>query len=316
MFCILACKNENHTQIPDPCDNAYDLRSKLYLNLYQGPLPVCPIENKYIRPDNFAYFSPRVNPNNDYEFCYVKKSNKTGSIDLYKYNFCTDKATLITKNVNAGYDWGVKDWVLFVQGNDLWKIKSNGDSLFRIGDSVSPYVAWSPSAFKCFNGSKIFDEKGNVLHEYTLPYKSSYLWESDSTFLYSIAKGINKGFEILRYNIATKVSKSVYNQIDNDGGTIISYNHKDFNLYLYVYQNNQEKYVKINTKTWQSTLINAYDKSKTILKLINSPLKDRFIGMMSLKDTMTGKPCSINYREHIILLNSDGTNERQVLLPE
>lgn len=59
----------------DPCENAYDLHSELYGNIYkwglkrQGCLIATPVP---IFPDKYRYFDFCINPNNEYEICYLR----------------------------------------------------------------------------------------------------------------------------------------------------------------------------------------------------------------------------------------------------
>lgn len=72
---FLSCKKETPIVMSDPCENAYDLHSELYGNIYkwglkrQGCLIATPVP---IFPDKYRYFDFCINPNNEYEICYLR----------------------------------------------------------------------------------------------------------------------------------------------------------------------------------------------------------------------------------------------------
>jgi hypothetical protein len=308
-----SCSKIIPVPITDPCESAYDLRSKPYINLYKGLLPSCLASLQYYEPEPFSYSGFCTNPNNEYEFCFLRENNQTNNTSLYKYNFCTNSLSLIIENIKYTPDWSVKDWIIFFKGNNIWKIKSSGDSLTKLNANLFTYALWSPSGSKYIEASKIMDENGVEIGEIPYPpYK--YIWETDTTFICTKLNNTDKSYEITRYNIKSKKDEVFYTGAYADIINIHDYNAKSFTLYFSINEKGKNKYLKINTKTGQSIVMGIYENS--YVPRYYEISKDKLLVNLSLKDTLTGKLCSVNQRNHVAITNLEGTNERQVIIPE
>ncbi len=326
LFCLLlSCKKEISTVIKDPCENIYDLRSKLYSTIFKGSLHNnnCNIVTpRTIFPDKYSYYDICVNPNNEYEICYLRADNSINqssvNADMYKFDFCTGKSALIAKNVAQGIDWSAKDWIIFNQGKQLLKIKSNGDSLILLtqAGTLQSNAKWSPDGSKyiCNNGSTIVDENGKQVQK--TPFIAySYTWKDNITILYNIQQSVSSSaFEIKSYNINTQDINTEYSEDKNGAGIIYKLNPKYADIFVRIDKNGRWKIAKINTNTWLSTDLGTFEHSYNPISF--TPIKDKAIYRLVLRDTITGKPCNENHRYYIAIMNLDGTNERQVILPE
>jgi hypothetical protein len=143
------------------------------------------------------YNLPRFNPNNANEIIYLQGIQSTHITNLVKRNLITGKETFIVNNVWQMSDWNVKDWIVFNHAdNQVWKIKSNGDSLTLITTNMQGgfYAIWSPDGNKiAYNTgvhpyTLICDANGNYLD--SLPYQISYLtqWSKDGSNICGLAK--------------------------------------------------------------------------------------------------------------------------------
>lgn len=312
-YLLFSCKKETPAILTDPCDNVYELRSKPYNGIYKASV-LCPIGAKFIYPENYSYYAVCTNPNNDYEFCFVRINNDTQVADFCKYNFCSDKTTVLLKNSNTSCAWSVKDWLLFIKNeNELWKMKSNGDNSVRIGTTLLNFGGWSPDGSKLINDSKILDENGNFISDLSSLQSSDLIWETDSTLFYSKENKIDKKIDIYRYNIQNKTSKWLYSRANTSGHEMLAFSAKEPYLYIKFYDDSAYLYMKLETKTGEAALIKTYSD---YVPFFTGILKDKFLVSLNVTDTLTKIPCSINQRKHIALINLDGTNERQVLLPE
>src|ERR1700752_1826249 len=80
-----------------------------------------------------VYNTPRFNPSNPNEIVYVQGITRTNKTYLVKRNLITGRETQIISDVWQRPDWSVKDWIVFNHAdNQVWKIKSNGDSLQQL----------------------------------------------------------------------------------------------------------------------------------------------------------------------------------------
>lgn len=107
-------------------------------------------------PD-FFFNSPNFNPNNSSEIVFRKKNLKNLSEpeELWRLNIVTGENTLLIKNIWYQPKWNINNWIVFNRSDkNIWKIKSNGDSLTQLtfqNENYSP--EWN------FDGNKIVYRK-------------------------------------------------------------------------------------------------------------------------------------------------------------
>ncbi|HIP32425.1 MAG TPA: hypothetical protein EYG86_06675 [Crocinitomicaceae bacterium] len=76
----------------------------------------------------------QFNPNNNDEILYLEQGANIPDA-IYKLNLLTNQKELIySGGVIYNPVWGKQDWIVFslLAGNQIWKIKSNGDSLSQV----------------------------------------------------------------------------------------------------------------------------------------------------------------------------------------
>ncbi len=325
-----------HNTTPAYCNNcptSYDLRSQLYVSIYKGRTSRgCFFEESFIYLDNYTYFTPVINPNNSYEIIYLQVNEKITSKPvqkLYKYNFCTNTRTFLTDNVffahswNYSLDWSCKDWILFTgKDHKLYKIKSNGDSLTLLVNEGGTGAKWNKDGTKFVYRSvnytfKICSANGTQLHE-TTTWMNAWDWKNNDELLF--VANINAtvlGLQL--YNIITNTTMLIAPTSNGIASTNLEYDGKD-----YVYFDGDTGLVRVNINTGvMNIVVNAYGNvhsyaGQTVTnRSVNILNSTKLIYSKALQDTFTnGGICKINYRSHIAISNIDGTNERQVLLPE
>lgn len=74
----------------------------------------------------------QYNPHNDDEIMFVSLENNLRKI--YRYNLVTHNKQFVREfPILQSFDWGSNDWILLELGDkNIWKMKSNGDSLEQI----------------------------------------------------------------------------------------------------------------------------------------------------------------------------------------
>lgn len=91
------------------------------------------------------------NPNNASEIVFTTgDSIITSGNNLYTLNLNTGLKTYLVNNVLGQPKWSVKNWIVFNRaGSQIWKIKSNGDSLTQLTFSNENYdPEWNPDGEK------------------------------------------------------------------------------------------------------------------------------------------------------------------------
>jgi hypothetical protein len=318
---FFACKKETPTIITpiDLCAQNYELYSKPYENMFKGTyINSCAVTAKMIYPDKYSYTALGINPKNKYEICYLREDNY-GSLwyrDLYKYNFCTNKTNLIATQVQIISDWSNLDYILFVnpKDNKTYRIKSNGDSL-KIFSNTTIYTGlkWSPKGTKIIAKDVILDFNGNTISKIPIAV-GSYQWESDSTILYDLSS-TTKDFEIYHYNINTKISKLLHKEpLDGVFVALSHYSPQQSKIYAYIQKKNYTDYIVFDSKTLERKLLGSYIDSFS--PAIIGSFENKLLANFRIKDTIPSQKCMFKHRNHIALMNFDGTKERQVLIPE
>lgn len=98
----------------------------------------------YIYPDDkYNRSKPCSNPNDPGEFAYIKSGD---SYEIRKYNLVTQLDEIIIEFPSwETPHWSIKNWIVFGNGGQIYKCKSDGDSLIQLtfdGENHSP--SWSP----------------------------------------------------------------------------------------------------------------------------------------------------------------------------
>ncbi len=145
-----------------------------------------------------TYNTPCFNPNNSNEIIYVQGVVSSGSTYIVKRNLTTKSETNIVAGVWRKPDWSSKDWIVFNHAdNQVWKIKSNGDSLTLLtSDMLGGHnPVWSPDGNKISfikeisskRYNMVVDPIGNPLD--TIPYFAFYLtkWSQNGLYLAALS---------------------------------------------------------------------------------------------------------------------------------
>jgi hypothetical protein len=314
-----SCKKEECKTSAKPtesnCPNMYSIQSKLYINPYLGTLERGGLlPPRHIYPEKYAYSFPSVNPNNEYEFCYLRRENGIQSddnLDLYKFNFCTGVTKLITNHVAYSPNWSVKDWIIFTgQNRDIWKVKSNGDSLTRLTflGAYQDNAIWNTlGTMFIWNNRNIANEKGEI--KYSMPNCGSLIGWYDDTHILNIK---NNDSIVSKTNVINNSSEYFANIF---GKSYLNYNKEknEFIGYEGIYPLFQTTVYNLKTNTLTYFPLKC---PRSFVQTISANLSSKLLLEQQLIDTLTGSPYSLNYRSHIAIMDLDGTNLRHVIIPE
>ncbi|TAK62952.1 MAG: hypothetical protein EPO24_04585, partial [Bacteroidetes bacterium] len=173
------CEDENIITM-NPCMNGFDeyLESKPEIEDTTSTFCATCVwgcEEVYSSDIPYDYFYPCFNPSNPEQFGYYRYDNVNLGMgfELWVVDFCTGSKKLLVDNAFYGLDWSVDDWLIYTATDqNIWKIKSNGDSLTQITfiGEYNRYPKWSPDGKKiAFNteiqGNSFFfisDKNGNI----------------------------------------------------------------------------------------------------------------------------------------------------------
>lgn len=111
--------------------------------------PGCVIdpEELYFAGHPYDYAYPCFNPNNSDQIAYYRYDNYKAEAgwEIWVQDLCTGEKRMLVNDANYGIDWSVKDWIVYTATDQqIYKIKSNGDSLTRLTPSgdYNRYPKW------------------------------------------------------------------------------------------------------------------------------------------------------------------------------
>lgn len=296
---------EEYTNGTLPLDSTFDIQKT-------NTQPGCPFLPEYIPITPNYYLHPAINPNNPYEFTFIRANiDDQQNNGTYVFNMCTKELTFLNVQ-GSNMDWSVKDWIIYI-GNDnqLYKIKSNGDSLTQLTNngSFNYNPKWNPNGTKFIyqdvtvpNGwYTLANEDGSVdrIVEHKLGVSA---WLNNEEIIYS-----NVGNNQLRkYNFTTdevEVLVSGYGL----GGNKISV--KDGKVYLdghygtYKYENYALELLDSNYVTYEADYVQPAAENRLLLQ-------------RNIADTSAYLDCIVYSAAFISLYDMTTGEERRILIPE
>jgi len=256
--------------------------------------------------DSVLYISPCFNPNNGNEILYVEKNLASGVTKLIKYNLQTfEKENILEAEIYFQPSWANNDWIIFgLNDENIWKIKSNGDSLTQltfIGSNFNPECNFNSNRIICSNTNQscsfIYDFYGNPIDTLNITSTTTFDWNMYNKILIPI----NQGEYIYNYNTNEML---LYNQDLSFAGKCQWINKNEFvvggvsGIYKTNIITNNTEFIKKCCNAW------AYfspDYSHQLDKVIWQKTEEKKIGENL-----------IEVKRKIILMDTDGTNEEEI----
>ncbi len=264
--------------------------------------------------DSFTIERPCFNPNNSDEIVFfIKTYSSNITSKLIKYNLKTfEKEILLEAELYFQPSWANNDWIIFgLKDENIWKIKSNGDSLTQltfIGSNFNPECNYNSNRIICSNTNQgcsfIYDFYGNSIDTLNMT-SSAFDWNADNQILIKSDNGT------YRYNYNTK-ELILYNEnyypihfmkaqwINED--EFITSGDDGINSNGAIYKTNiltgNIECIKEYCNAW---IYNFPDYSPQLDKLIWQKVKKKKIG-----DNL------IEVKFVLVLMNTDGTNEQEI----
>ncbi|GAB4403816.1 MAG: hypothetical protein OHK0039_03450 [Bacteroidia bacterium] len=147
---LQACKEQISEEIVPPVP-AYCLEDT---SEYLIPLidscrthPFPRMENIWTPPNvqEYLYFRPMASALDSDEVIYQRhESDSSSKLDQHwKINLCSGEKTLLVDGIHSAATQSKSGWILYNTGNQLWKVKANGDSLTQLANYLYQFD-WHP----------------------------------------------------------------------------------------------------------------------------------------------------------------------------
>lgn len=261
--------------------------------------------------DSTYYLWPEYSPFNDYEILYIDASYPINMRKLFKFNLITNQKELIYQGAIIGKaSWAKNNWILLtLNDHQIWKIKSNGDSLTPLtnnGNWFYPEINKNRDQFICYKGnaeplfSAIYNLNGSIIDTFTC-YSAQGSWDH-STYYANIS---NDKISIINpfSNYVSKViyaSSSELSYLDffwiSDSEGIYTNKNGVFRINLNSLQSSKLK-CSCDSKIYQSGSINLSKTKMLFNKISYSKIDNNTLAIDG----------------QLVLMNMDGTIEEVVL---
>jgi len=316
LLAFISCRKDKPF-IQNECVSAkYDLYSTQEYDFIKKTLiGTSPLGSSYYAFEKYSYKSPVFNKANKFEIVFIKQNNQSTNLEkeIWSFNFCTGLIKKLVDNFNYNLDLSAKGWLLYTDINhNISKIKSNGDSLSVLSTLPGYNRAgkWNPTGSLYWNnrddGLHIENDKGNVVKIIsTIPFDAKD-WLNDSTLI-----GLGTGSSFFSLNIYNEELTQLNNNWTSSNAPVI-FDFDNMNCYVPTLFNNSFLMYDLsgtNNIDSLSDIYNSYNygngdylDGKIITSLVRMHWKD--------KDTD-----QIYYRANLLIMDTDGTNERLIKLP-
>lgn len=183
--CFLSCQDDELPPATKPCPNSLPIIVNVPCDYTIANTPEPPLGFIGKGPKRgFVY--PSFNPSNPCEIFVVKGNPETQLADLIIYDLETNEERFVMQfNPFSHPRWSIKNWIIFHSSDgQIWKVKSEGDSLTRLTHFGGYDPDWSPDGKQIVyervgKGLTIMDENGTILMELDSIYKFSAYWSPD-----------------------------------------------------------------------------------------------------------------------------------------
>lgn len=260
------------------------------------------------------YVRASFNPNNSNEIVFIDKQKDIVQI----YNIKTQvKRTVYEGLLSPTFSpkWGKKNWILLSLGRNVYKVKSDGDSLIQLTFNNTAFApGWNIEADNFFynTGGYVWPPLTIICDENGVPLDSlqnSMLgsWQHDSLLL------LNDNWNgIITYNPRTKARKRVSNVSPSVGsaGSIQWIDDEHYieanalGIYMVNYKTHEFTTLPIDV-CFSSRIYRIEGFSKQSQKLIFSKREREILAGNKMKQ-----------RFSIVVMNTDGTEEAEIIIPE
>jgi len=279
-----------------------------------------------LQSERYQFHVPCFNPNDSTQIAYRLWDRNLQESSAWVFDFCTGESIFLAKcRPFSTIDWSIKDWIVY-SGRDanLWKIKPDGTEAtqltFLVGDFIfATRGAWDNQGERVLyqrmpnNQLIIVGENGNILD--SIPeINDSYRWAwmGNDAVLATLSRN-DPQHGIGYFDLNTRE----YHNIDQTNfGTSYLDRIRDL-IWLEEEQSilwqTHTLIAKTNIHTLQRTVVKeGFPNARQYSGFGLSPDKEGFI--VHRFDWEYANICSVFVRNHLYLMNIDGSYERRILL--
>ncbi len=332
-----ACCDDDGNPMPpiNPCTKGLEEFTELVTEIEDSNFVFCPdtcfidCEELYSSAIPFDYTEPCFNPKNPEQLAYYRFGNTAFEVgsEIWVVDFCTGEKKMIVNNALYGLDWSVKDWLIYTADDqNIWKIKSNGDSLTQltfVGD-YNRYPKWSPDGDKIAFNAEIGGQNFFFLSKNTgeiidtiqdLAASGAWSWvdENRICYLITVPNSSPTITNMQLFNLGTKEIKYLH------GLTIANNNDSLVISTAPLLTENSMVWCalgfigKTNLETGSFTILKKTLRQE---KFLNLSVRPNETEILINKRVMHNAPfCRVDSEVDFYLINKDGSNTRRITLP-
>jgi hypothetical protein len=283
----------------------------------------CGSQTEYLLPPNYNYWDGCFNPRNNNQIAFIRwnTQNIPFIFELCTYDFCNDRLKVLTNTAFSQPDWSIKDWIVFKgAGSQIWKIKSNGDSLTQLtivgGNANFNRPRWNNNGDRFLVSywvdNFILDENGVFLD--TLPNPSPLFdWDGKSIIYRRSISSVKSEYIYLtdtNFDLKIEIDSSSYASGSGDGliNSFALNPHRDEVFWIgnkrvcvTDFDGNRSQLSSHLNNNWYTQIAVSNDGKKILLNRM---------------DRKRLSPCAIEERCRLYLMEADGSRERKINFPE
>jgi hypothetical protein len=273
----------------------------------------------------FLYENVCFNAQNPYQIAYLKNKPTTLRQDLYTFDFESGVQTLIATNAAYGLSWSRKGWFAFTGvDRQIHKVKANGDSLTRLTNYpyYCNYPQWNPRGDQLVYSTDvtgyyhIITETGAFIDTIptggTIPPENVKWATPDEIFFTAY-----DGSPINKVNLSTKIVTPLHHAPLFQFSTpyLIGVSPAEKKIFWTYAALDVLGYLVTNMDTKQGTILQAYPSNYRLGPADYAPLSNKMIRIRNVIDLVPQDVCLRTRYNYVTIMNTDGTDERKVLLP-
>jgi hypothetical protein len=331
VICLIgACKHD--TALDTDVYHRYSIPNQM-------PIPKdvscqCAISCSEVHPSldtvKFLYKEVCFRHGHPYQIAYLRGEPSAFRKEIWTFDFETGVSQKMLSNAAYGLSWSNQNWITYT-GTDrqIYKIKANGDSLTQLTrrNYYCNYPEWTwdgnQIVFSTDLTGSLHIIDGNGQEKDTLFVPGGFLkhiWIDSST----VVQGDTDG-EILAVNIRTKARTIIRNRPVPNPYVDMPFLFGGSSLKREVYwmMNVKGHYTKTNIDTKVSTIVSELKQNNFITtKAYYTAQTDKIIQVRDIfdffqSDTIpNSSPCWRKRVNYLTIMNSDGTDERKIILPQ
>lgn len=267
--------------------------------------------------ERYTYVKMLPNPSDPNEVAFYREDQTDLPVrtDLGIMNLCTGESRILASRIHSHFDWSPDGWIAFVYySGALFKIKANGDSLTQIAIGGINY--WP--TFNQKTGDLLFRRGDESPWPNWIVIKKDGTWiELDSTISYQNPVWSPDGKEVAAFgnlgvnivDMATGAVRLLYENESNPTG--ISWTPDG----IYLFISGRSGLTRVNTLTGARESISENCENRVYYSPHLSSDGKKLFAVIQIWE-YTAPPAVMHIKQFCVVMEPDGTNEQQIVVPE